>query len=134
MIFAFRKVPSVRFLPLGLFGLFEAFPSRAGEVEVVAAKAQLVQSGAASVWRFEVTLRHADAGWNHYADNWEFLSPDGTLLGRRVLLHPHVGEQPFTRSLVGVQIPAAITKVRLRGHDKRHGYGGKELVIELPTN
>ena len=136
-IFAFRKVPSVRFLPLGLFGLFEAFPSRAGEVEVVAAKARLVWNGtAASVWRFDVTLRHADAGWNHYADNWEFLSPDGTLLGRRVLLHPHVGEQPFTRSLVGVQIqiPAAITKVRLRGHDKRHEYGGKELVIELSTD
>ena len=100
----------------------------------VAAKARLVRSGAASVWRFEVTLRHADAGWNHYSDSWEILAPDGKLLGRRVLLHPHVGEQPFTRSLVGVQIPAAITKVRLRGHDKRHGYGGKELVIELPTD
>ena len=97
IMFARRIFLSVTLL--GLFGLFLAFPSRAGEVEVVAAKARLVQSGAASVWRFEVTLRHADAGWNHYSDSWEILAPDGKLLGRRVLLHPHVGEQPFTRSL-----------------------------------
>jgi len=95
------------------------------------AKARLVSSSSvgASVWRFDVTLRHADAGWQHYADNWEILKLDGTLLGRRVLLHPHDNEQPFTRSLGGVKIPAAIKKVRVRGHDKRHSYGGKQLVI-----
>ena len=117
-------------------GLFlAASPSQAGEVDVVAAKARLVRSsGAAAVWHFDATLRHADAGWDHYADDWEILKMDGTLSGRRVLLHPHVGEQPFTRSLVGVKIPAAIKKARVRGHNMRHGYGRKELVIPLPID
>jgi len=47
---------------------------------------------------------------------------------------PHDNEQPFTRSLGGVKIPAAIKKVRVRGHDKRHSYGGKQLVIPLPID
>lgn len=101
----------------------------AGEVEVVAAKASPAGKGS---FRFEVTLRHADAGWSHYADNWEILTMEGELLGRRVLLHPHDNEQPFTRSLGGVKIPANISRVRVRGHDKVHKYGGKELVIDLP--
>ncbi|MBT3553082.1 MAG: hypothetical protein HOO19_06200 [Rhodospirillaceae bacterium] len=118
---------------LGLFWLPPA--SHAGEVDVVGAKARLVRSSnGVAVWRFDVTLRHADAGWKHYADNWEILKMDGTLLGRRVLLHPHDNEQPFTRSLSGVKIPTATKKVRVRGHDKQHGYGGKELLIALPKN
>jgi hypothetical protein len=119
-----------------LLGLLGSAPvAMAGEVDVVAAKARLVSSGGgASVWRFDVTLRHADAGWQHYADNWEILKLDGTLLGRRVLLHPHDHEQPFTRGLGGVKIPNPIRKVRVRGHDKRHGHGGKELVIQLPID
>jgi hypothetical protein len=118
---------------LGLFGLPPV--SLAGEVDVVAAKARLAKSTAgAPVWRFDVTLRHADTGWKHYADNWEILKMDGTLLGRRVLHHPHVNEQPFTRSLGGVKIPAATRKVRVRGHDKLHGHGGKELMIALPID
>ncbi|MGB5558363.1 MAG: hypothetical protein WBN04_10170, partial [Paracoccaceae bacterium] len=53
---------------------------------------------------FSVTLRHPDTGWDHYADGWEVLAPDGTRLGFRELLHPHETEQPFTRSLGGVAI------------------------------
>jgi hypothetical protein len=122
---------AVACLALPVFGTPAA---GAGEVEVLAAKARLVKAGAPPVWRFDVTLRHADAGWNHYADNWEILAPDGALLGRRVLAHPHVGEQPFTRGLGGVAIPAGVTQVRIRGHDKLRGYGGKELVIALPQD
>lgn len=49
-----------------------------------------------------VTLRHPDTGWDHYADAWEVLDTDGARLGLRVLAHPHVNEQPFTRSLSGI--------------------------------
>lgn len=101
----------------------------AGEVEVVDAKARQRADGS---YQFSVTLRHADRGWKHYADNWEILSPDGKVLGTRVLLHPHDNEQPFTRSLGGIRIPAGITRVRVRGHDKVHAHGGKELQIVLP--
>ena len=120
----FRTVVLSLFLTAALH-----LPASAGEVEVVAAKARLGSDGS---YGFNVTLRHDDKGWKHYADNWEILTPDGKLLGRRVLLHPHDTEQPFTRSLRGVVIPPGIKKVRIRGHDKVHNHGGKELVVELP--
>ena len=101
----------------------------AGEADVLNAEAQRSADGA---FRFSVTLRHDDTGWGHYADRWEVLAPDGTLLAQRVLLHPHVGEQPFTRSLSGVEIPPAITEVIIRGGDSQHGFGGAELRLALP--
>jgi hypothetical protein len=82
---------------------------------------------------FAVTLRHADDGWEHYADAWEVLSEERELLAKRVLRHPHVKEQPFTRSLPGVALPVGTTRVIIRGHDKLHGYGGAELRVEIPT-
>lgn len=104
-------------------------PLSAGEADVVAAEAISEGGG---LWRFRVTVRHADTGWDHYADKWDVLAPDGTLLGTRTLLHPHVDEQPFTRSLSGVRVPADVRQVRLRAHDSVHGYGGEELTIDLP--
>ena len=81
---------------------------------------------------FAVSLRHADEGWDHYADAWEVLSEERELLAKRVLRHPHVKEQPFTRSLSGVALPAGTKMVIVRGHDKVHGYGGAELRVEIP--
>ena len=112
-----------------LFALSPMQIAAAGDVDVVEARAKLRANGS---YQFDVTLRHADTGWDHYADNWEILTLDGELLSRRVLLHPHVGEQPFTRSLSGVRIPEGIKQVRVRGHDMVHGYHGRELVIYLP--
>ena len=102
--------------------------SLAGEADVVGVKAR---SGGDGTWSFSVTVRHDDEGWDHYADRWELLGPDGEVLGTRVLLHPHVGEQPFTRSLGGVEIPEGLGKVVVRARDSVHGYGGKEMGIEL---
>ena len=76
-------------------------------------------------------MRHEDAGWDHYADKWQVIGPDGTVLGERVLLHPHDDEQPFTRSQSGIVIPAGVKNVIVRAHDKRHGWGGAELTLEL---
>ena len=103
--------------------------ARAGEADVVGVEA--VAEGAGT-WRFHVTVAHGDIGWRHYADKWDVVAPDGAVLGTRVLLHPHEAEQPFTRSLGGVYIPAGIDEVVLRAHDSQHGYGGKELTVELP--
>lgn len=103
-------------------------PAMAGEADVVDVK--VVKQG--STYRFDVTLRHADTGWEHYADRWDVVAPDGTVLGKRVLYHPHVNEQPFTRSLTGVKIPPGITKVTIRAHDKVHGLGGQTITVELP--
>jgi len=114
----------VRTVPI-LAALLPAVAS-AGEPRVTAASA--VPEGAA--WRFEVTVAHADTGWEHYADGWEVAGPDGTRLGYRELLHPHVTEQPFTRSLGGVSIPPDVTRVSIRAHDSVHGWG-EAFVLEL---
>ena len=83
-------------------------------------------------YRFDVTVQHSDTGWDHYADQWEIVAPDGKILGTRKLLHPHVNEQPFTRSLSGVVIPNNIRQVSVRAHDSVHAYGGREMTLELP--
>jgi hypothetical protein len=77
-------------------------------------------------------VRHADEGWKHYADKWDVTAPDGTVLGTRILAHPHVDEQPFTRSLIGVKILESIDRVTVRGHDLVHGYGGKTVIVTAP--
>ena len=100
----------------------------AGEADVVDAK---VRSMKARTYRFEVTVQHADTGWDHYADQWEVVAPNGAVLGRRVLYHPHVDEQPFTRSLSGVKIPAGIKTITIRAHDSVHGHGGQSVTIKL---
>jgi len=100
----------------------------AGDVTVVAAEAQ----GSANGWRFDVTLAHGDTGWDHYADAWRVVGPDGTVFGTRTLYHPHVEEQPFTRSLSGVTIPESVTSVTIEAHDSVHGWSPQTLEITLP--
>ena len=100
----------------------------AGTADVVSARALCSEKGVCS---FEVTVSHADQGWSHYADRWEVLAPGGEILATRVLHHPHVREQPFTRALRDVQIPAAVTEVTIRAHDSVHGFGGAELTVEI---
>jgi hypothetical protein len=107
------------------FGL----PALAGEADVVDVT---VNCRSDSVCDFSVTVRHADEGWDHYADGWEVLTLDGTVLGVRELLHPHEDEQPFTRSLSNVEIPAGIDEVVIRARDSVHEYGGKEITVKLP--
>ncbi len=100
----------------------------AGQADVLRASADCDADNICSI---SVTVRHADTGWTHYADAWEVLTPDGELLATRVLAHPHVDEQPFTRSLPRVPVPAEITSVILRAHDSVHGYGGREFRLKL---
>jgi hypothetical protein len=101
----------------------------AGEADVVDVRAT---KSATKTYTFHVTVQHADSGWDHYADRWDVVGPDGVVLATRVLLHPHVGEQPFTRSLSGVRIPPGTKTVTVRAHDKVHGWGGRIMTVELP--
>lgn len=100
----------------------------AGEADVVGVDARLEAGG---TWRFSVTVRHADDGWDHYADKWIVEGPDGTVLGVRILAHPHDNEQPFTRSQSGIRIPEDVTTVTVKAHDSVHGYGGAEIPVDL---
>ncbi len=101
----------------------------AGEADVIDV---LVRGSRDQGYRIDVTVRHADEGWEHYADRWEVLSPEGEVLATRVLYHPHVEEQPFTRSLSGVRVPEGVTEIVVRAHDSRHGNGGRSLQVKLP--
>ncbi|MEM9046986.1 MAG: hypothetical protein AAGC81_20090 [Pseudomonadota bacterium] len=102
-------------------------PAIAGDVEITEAKAR--KSGDA--WRFDVTLLHADTGWDHYADAWRVVGPDGTVYGTRVLAHPHVNEQPFTRSLGGVKIPESVSQVTIEAKDSVHGWAEAVFTLDL---
>ena len=111
---------------IGLAGNF-SFASEVDVIDVVIAKS----GNSERQYRFSVTLKHADSGWEHYADKWEVIGPDGEILGIRKLAHPHENEQPFTRSLRGVKISEDILEVTIRAHDSVHHYGGKEMVVRL---
>lgn len=87
---------------------------------------------APGVYDFDVTVKSVDKGWVYYADAFEVLAPDGTLLGRRELLHPHETEQPFTRELHGVRIPTGIGEVTVRARHKPKGYHGITKKVKLP--
>lgn len=100
----------------------------AGEVTVVAA--EMFEQGEGK-WQFNVTLRHADTGWEHYANGWRVVLEDGTVLGTRTLYHPHVNEQPFTRSLSGVELPEGVTKVWIEASDSVHGWSEEKLELDL---
>ena len=108
--------------------LMLATPVFAGEADVIAVEMKHIGN---NVYQFNVTIRHNDEGWKHYADKWEVISPDGKLIASRILHHPHVNEQPFTRSLPGVKISEGIEKVIIRSHDSVHEYGGKEMTVKL---
>jgi hypothetical protein len=85
-------------------------------------------------WRIAVTLRHADSGWDHYADLWQVLDDStGELIAERPLAHPHTNEQPFTRSLTRVDIPEGVETIRIRAKCTQHGYEGRQVRIELDS-
>lgn len=117
----------LRLIPLVVV-LFLPAVGAAGQADVLDAEAD----GGDGTWRFTVTVRHADEGWDHYADQWQVLTPDGEVLGTRTLYHPHVDEQPFTRSLSDVAIPADVDRVVIRARDSVHGYSGVTFELTLP--
>ena len=82
-------------------------------------------------WTFSVTLRHGDTGWEDYADGWRVVAEDGTELGMRVLFHPHVEEQPFTRSLGGVVIPDGTSTVYIEARTNADGWGAARFPFAL---
>jgi hypothetical protein len=119
---------SSRALIASAFALAFGTAANAGPAAVVAARGKCSAKG---ICAFEVTVQHADEGWSHYADRWEVVGPDGQVLATRVLQHPHVDEQPFTRTLTAVAIPASVERVTIRARDSVHGFGGAEKTIEL---
>ena len=109
-----------------------------GDADVIAVQA--IDHGTQG-WTFHVTVSHPDTGWEDYCDGWDVVGPDGEVIKvndndrfTRLLLHPHVEEQPFTRSQGRLQIPESITTVSVRAHDIVDGFGGEEITVDLTTD
>jgi hypothetical protein len=85
-------------------------------------------------WHFTVTLSHGDTGWDDYADGWRVVDVvSGTVYGTRVLVHPHVTEQPFTRSLSEVAIPYGVDAVMIEERTTVTDWGaGQAVRVPLP--
>ena len=110
-------------LSLGLL----AGPALADPATIEAVEAR--RSG--PTWTFSVTVRHADTGWDDYADGWRVRAPDGRILGTRVLAHPHVDELPFTRSLSEVTIPDGLVEVAIEVSTSTGGWDGELFPVTL---
>jgi hypothetical protein len=83
-------------------------------------------SGAQGTYTFAVTVASPDTGCDQYTDWWEVLTPEGELLYRRVLLHSHVDEQPFTRQGNPFPVQSQQTVI-VRAHMSNLGYGGAAM-------
>tara|TARA_R110002051_G_scaffold183061_3_gene252691 strand:- start:11537 stop:11878 length:342 start_codon:yes stop_codon:yes gene_type:complete len=93
--------------------------------EIVDARATQTSGG----WQFDVTVAHPDTGWDHYADGWAVEDAAGNQLGLRVLVHPHVAEQPFTR---GMAITADLPDVvYIRGRCNVDGWSDERFDVTL---
>jgi hypothetical protein len=100
----------------------------AGE-EITENKAAILEvkaSGEPGDYRFAVTVSSPDAGCSQYADWWEVISLEGALIYRRVLLHSHVDEQPFTRSGGPVKINRDEVVI-IRAHMHPDGYSSQAM-------
>lgn len=84
---------------------FTSTVALSGEADV---KKVTARKDGSNSYTFHVTVGHKDTGWDHHADKWDVVGPDGSVLDTRKLLHPHEHEQPFTRSLSGVEFPVTL--------------------------
>jgi hypothetical protein len=81
---------------------------------------------------FDVTISSPYDSPQRYADAFRVLSMAGQPWGERKLLHDHADEQPFTRELYGVSIPAGVRTVVIQARDQKYGYGGRTMQAILP--
>ena len=83
-------------------------------------------TGDPGAYTFAATLRSPDVDCDQYSDWWEVLTPEGTLVYRRILDHSHADEQPFTRDGGPVKVSATDPLI-VRGHFHPTGYGGAAM-------
>ena len=96
--------------------------------DVIGATATMADDGS---WSVSATISSPYETADRYADAWRILGPDGEALGVRELLHDHAGEQPFTRTLAGVEIEDRVESVVIEGRDLLSGWGGASFVLAL---
>ena len=90
-------------------------------------------SSTAAGYTISATVSSADTGWDKYADAWDVRDEQSRVLGERVLAHPHETEQPFTRSLTGVQIPEEVGELTIAARDSVLGFCGEVFILAVPA-
>lgn len=108
-----------------------AAPSAAGSDPATIVAAEARATGAD--WTVSVTLRHGDTGRADYADGWRIVTEEGAVLATRALAHPHVSEQPFTRSLSGLDLPTG-TPLFIESSTNVTGWSGARHPLALPQD
>jgi hypothetical protein len=98
--------------------------------DVVAAE---LRSEGDGTWTLDVTISSEYDSAERYADGWRVLSPQGDVLGEHELTHDHAGEQPFTRTQTGLEIPEGVSTLTIEGRDTENGYGGGTLEVAVPA-
>jgi len=63
-------------LACGLLMILAPLAANAGEADIVGVK--IIKEGTGT-YRFDVSVRHGDEGWKHYADGWDVVAPDGVV-------------------------------------------------------
>ncbi len=97
--------------------------------DVIDVEAERVGSGPMD---FDVTISSPYDTPERYADAWRVV--DGVtdeVLGIRELTHDHQNEQPFTRSLRGVEVPESVTEIRIEARDSVNGWGGQSITLDI---
>jgi len=83
-------------------------------------------------WTISATVSSSETGWDKHSDEWKVEhSEDGTMFGTRTLGHPYVDEQPFTKSLSGVNIPDTANVVTISARDSVLGCCGDSHQLTL---
>lgn len=108
---------------VALLALLVAAPATA---EPRADVLRVTARGRPGAYQLAVTVKSPDRDCDQYANWWEVVSEDGRLLFRRILMHSHPEEQPFTRPGGPVAIAADDTVI-VRAHLHPSGYGGVAL-------
>lgn len=116
-----------RFLSVSIFSALVATPVWADPPQVQSVALSKDGMG----WVVSVTLLHPDEGWDHYADAWQILDKDGTVLATRELMHPHVKEQPFTRSLRDVTWPDGTRAIQVRARCSKDGWSSTPTIVPV---
>lgn len=132
---AFKRASAVRLLALAsIAGLAMAADGEPRFPDVIEAQVRAAGGGR---YDFDVTISSPYDTPARYADGFRVTDRQGRVFGERKLWHDHANEQPFTRDLYGVVIPAPVRSVRIEARDKLHGYGdanarGRAIEVRLP--
>jgi hypothetical protein len=107
-------------------------PAEAAEQQYPDVVGVKVKARGQNIFDFDVTVSSPYDTAQRYADAIRAISKDGAVFGVRKLLHDHASEQPFTRDLYGVVVPAGVRKVVIQARDQKYGYGGTTVEVDLP--